>query len=69
MPAARTALTEGRRRLDAICNPGEVNRRCFADQKRRIAGLGGEQACRDAYVFNHTPTPAEQEKLAGGSAL
>lgn len=37
--------------------------RCFADQKRRIAELGGEDACLNAYVFNHTPTPVEQSKL------
>ena len=40
-----------------------VNARCFADQARRIAELGGEQACREAFAFNHTPTPTER---AGG---
>ena len=33
----------------------------FRDPK--IEALGGEQACREAYVFNHTPTPAEQERM------
>ena len=59
------ALAEGERRLRAICDPDRVNTQCFEDQKHRIDALGGERACRDAYVFNHTPTPAEQRSLAG----
>lgn len=58
VPAVRDALREGRRRLQEICDPDEVNRRCFADQKRRIAELGGEAACRSTEVFNHTPAPS-----------
>ncbi len=66
---ARTinALAEGERRLRAICDPEAVNVQCFADQRARIDALGGEQACREAYVFNHTPTPDEQSRE--GSAL
>ncbi len=56
------ALAEGERRLREICDPEAVNAQCFADQKARIAALGGEQACREAYVFNHTPTPDEQTR-------
>ena len=56
------ALKEGQRRLYEICNPDEVNDRCFADQRKRIEELGGEEACLNAYVFNHTPTPSEQNK-------
>jgi choline-sulfatase len=56
------ALLEGRRRLYEICDPNEVNKQCFADQKKRIEELGGEDACLNAYVFNHTPTPNEQSK-------
>ena len=71
-PAADTgieaALAEGRRRLFQICDPDDVNRRCFEDQARRIAELGGEEACRSAYLFNHTPTPAEQAALAMAQA-
>lgn len=63
-PAVAVALSEGRRRLSAICDPDAVNRRCFEDQARRIAELGGEEACRKAYLFNHTPTPSEQAALA-----
>lgn len=59
-------LAEGERRLRAICDPDAVNARCLADQRRRIAELGGEDACRTAYVFNHTPTPAEQARMANG---
>jgi len=60
---ARAALAEGERRLRAICDPDAVNARAFADQRRKIDALGGEEACRTAYAFNHTPTPAEQETL------
>jgi choline-sulfatase len=56
------ALKEGQRRLYEICNPDEVNDRCFADQRKRIEELGGEEACLNAYVFNHTPTPSEQNR-------
>lgn len=62
-PQAHAALAEGERRLRAICDPDEVNARAFADQHRKIEELGGEEACRTAYVFNHTPTPVEQAKL------
>ncbi|OED43406.1 choline-sulfatase [Chromatiales bacterium (ex Bugula neritina AB1)] len=56
-------LQEGERRLREICNPEEVNQRCFNDQKQRIEALGGREACINSYVFNHTPTPAEQSKV------
>ena len=62
-PEIRAALLEGEHRLRLICDPEAVNDRAFADQRRRIAELGGEEACRNSYVFNHTPTPQE------GSAL
>ncbi|WP_343211850.1 sulfatase-like hydrolase/transferase (plasmid) [Aliisedimentitalea scapharcae] len=68
-PAIRAALTEGQRRLRDICDPEAVNAKCFADQERRIAELGGEEACINAYVFNHTPTPNEQTKMREGSPL
>lgn len=60
-PTVILALKEGERRLRAICDPEEVNTLCFVDQGRRIEELGGKQACRDAYVFNHTPTPTTSE--------
>ncbi|MEM7423888.1 MAG: sulfatase-like hydrolase/transferase, partial [Pseudomonadota bacterium] len=68
-PEVLAAIAEGESRLRAICDPDAVNARCFADQGRRIEALGGEEACRNAYVFNHTPTPSEQEKLREGGAL
>ena len=68
-PETVAALTEGERRLRDICDPEAVNEMCFADQRARIAELGGEDACLNAYVFNHTPTPNEQEKMREGSAL
>lgn len=61
--AVREALQEGERRLHAICDPEAVNKACFADQRRRIMELGGEEACRTAFVFNHTPTPGEQSEM------
>lgn len=62
-PNAADALREGERRLRSICDPEDVNTRCFRDQERRIAELGGRDACLNAYVFNHTPTPDEQSPL------
>ena len=62
-PDIQQALLEGERRLRAICDPESVNTRCFNDQKNRIAELGGEEACINAYVFNHTPTPSEQSAM------
>ena len=61
-PDTITALAEGARRLNEICDPEALNARCFADQKRRIQELGGEEACLTGYQFNHTPTPGEQAK-------
>ena len=68
-PTIAAALSEGERRLREICDPDAVNAQCFADQKERIAELGGEEACLNAYQFNHTPTPKEQAKMQEGSAL
>ena len=67
-PAIQSAVNEGERRLRAICDPEAVNDRCLADQKQRIEQLGGRSACRSAYSFNHTPTPAEQDKLRDETA-
>ncbi len=63
------ALTEGEARLRSICDPQAVNTQAFTDQKRRIAELGGKDACLNAYVFNHTPTPGEQKDMSEGSPL
>lgn len=68
-PETVAVLAEGQRRLRKICDPDAVNDLCFADQKARIAELGGEEACLNAYTFNHTPTPNEQETMQEGSAL
>lgn len=68
-PVILAALAEGEARLRSICNPEIVNAQCFADQERRIAELGGETACANAYVFNHTPTPSEQAAMREGPAL
>lgn len=55
-PAAVAARAEGLRRLRAICDPEAVNAEAFEDQRRRIAALGGAEACR-ASAFGHTPVP------------
>jgi choline-sulfatase len=67
--SVQVALAEGKRRLEEICDPDAVNDLCFADQKARIDALGGEKACLEAYVFNHTPTPQEQDAMREGSVL
>ena len=62
-PTIAAIMLEGELRLRDICDPEAVNKRCFEDQAQRISELGGRDACINAYVFNHTPTPSEQEKL------
>ena len=62
-PDSLAARAEGARRLAAVCDADRVNQRCFVDHADRIAALGGLAACRDAYIFNHTPTPAEQAAM------
>lgn len=62
-PRIQAAWKEGERRLREICDPEEINAQCFKDQKRRIEELGGRDACLNSYIFSHTPTPSEQEKL------
>ena len=66
---ARAALEEGEKRLRQICDPEAVNQLCFEDQQRRIEQLGGREACENAYLFGHTPTPDEQRKMANDSSL
>ena len=53
----RAAKEEGYLKLLAICNPDEVNKSAFNDQKEKIAELGGIEACLSAKAFNATPTP------------
>ena len=66
-PDILAAWREGDRRLRTICDPEEVNARCFADQSRRIEDLGGVEACKRARAFNHTPTPGELRAQEEGS--
>lgn len=68
-PKIRAALMEGERRSREICNPDDVNTRAFADQRRKIKELAGEEACLNAYVLNHTPTSNEKMKAREGYAL
>ena len=39
-PDVKNALDEGERRLRTVCDPEEVNQRCFADQTAKIEGWG-----------------------------
>lgn len=41
--------------LNTICNPDEINANAFADQKKRIAELGGKDAILAMENFDHTP--------------
>lgn len=66
-PDVVAALAEGEARLRAICDPEAVDQRCFADQAAKIEALGGRDACVNAYVFNHTPTPGEQDAREGSA--
>jgi choline-sulfatase len=54
----RDAIEEGMRRLHEICDPDQVNRECFSDQKLRMEELGGAEACRNM-AFGHTPVPTD----------
>lgn len=58
-PRVSAALAEGERRLREICDPDAVNTLAFADQRAKIAELGGREACLTAYLFNHTPAPGQ----------
>ncbi len=58
-PGHEAQLAEGERRLRAICDPDAVSRRAFADQQRRIAELGGEDAVRGMGNYPYTPAPGE----------
>ncbi len=50
-------LAEAEKRLRTICDPEQANRDCFSDQQKRIEELGGLEACKNSFVFNHTPIP------------
>lgn len=56
--AVKDALVKGEAGLREICDPEAVNAKAFADQAKKIAALGGEEACLTRYAFNHTPVPA-----------
>jgi choline-sulfatase len=46
--------------LRAICDPEEIDRRCKADQMRRVEAVGGVEAIVAGGVkFTHSPPPAE----------
>lgn len=56
IPDHVAARKEGHERLKRICDPEDVNRRVFDNQRDRISALGGTDACR-RLAFGHTPAP------------
>lgn len=63
-PAHAATLAEADRRLRAICDPAAVNSRAFADQARRIAEHGGEEAVLKSGNFPYTPAPGEAPRIS-----
>ena len=59
VPGHAAEIAEGERQLRAICDPEAVSLRAFADQERRIAELGGEEAVRKMGSYPYTPAPGE----------
>ena len=53
----KSIIDDANRRLRQICDPEQINQQCFEDQAARIKELGGVDACKNLFVFNHTPTP------------
>jgi choline-sulfatase len=56
-------LAECEARLRALCDPTAVNAEAFADQRRRIAELGGRDAILARGDFSYTPAPGEKPVL------
>jgi choline-sulfatase len=56
-PAHASALEECRRKLYAICNPEEVDRRARARQAELLAANGGREAVIKRGDFGFTPAP------------
>lgn len=52
-------LERGLTLLRTICDPRDVTRRAFADQRKLIARHGGEAAVRQRGGFPYTPAPGE----------
>lgn len=57
-------VAEGKRRLAEICDPAKVSLRAFADQERRIAEFGGEEAVRRMGSYPYTPAPGEKPRIS-----
>jgi choline-sulfatase len=57
-------LTEGERRLRAICDPAAVSRRAFDDQDRRIRELGGTAEIMNRGSVPYTPAPGEKPRIS-----
>ena len=64
-PGQDAVLSEGERRLRAICDPALVTERAFADQRARIEASGGEEAVLNLGSFAYTPAPGEEPRNPG----
>ena len=67
-PDVKNALDEGERRLRTVCDPDfqRVNQNGFVlptRPQRLNISWGIEDACLNAFCFNHHPPPAEQKNL------
>ncbi len=59
-PAAAAVLAEFEAALRAICDPQDVDRRAKADQRQRLAELGGMETIVAQGGVPHTPAPGEE---------
>lgn len=62
-PEMAAVLAECEAELRRICDPEAVNARAFADQRRRIAELGGAEAILARGDYSYTPAPGEAPVL------
>lgn len=63
-PDFKQIVEEGERRLRAICDPSEVNRRAFEAQDRSIAAHGGVEKVLQGGSYPYTPAPGEAARFA-----
>jgi len=62
-PEMTPMLAECERELRRICNPEAVSAEAFADQRRRIAAHGGQDAILARGDYSYTPAPGEKPVL------
>ncbi|MEZ4868895.1 MAG: sulfatase-like hydrolase/transferase [Caldilineaceae bacterium] len=65
-PDDQALVTDFRQRLYDLLDPEAVDARAKADQRARIAEMGGEAAVRAKGAFDNSPTPGEKAKFHQG---